>query len=190
MKKVLKGLFFVLVVLAMLSVAWRFGGAWLTKSLGLEGRSGLKVEANRTAKVVVDGKVVGQTPYSGDKMVPGVSFVELVGEGGYYWSGRVSLNDGTVTVVNRELSVGVASSSGEVISLERGSGAMVTSFPVGSLVVVDGKDAGITPLYIEMTWGEHVFELSKSGYLNRSIRVNIPEGQRLLMNVDLSLGNL
>jgi hypothetical protein len=103
------------------------------------------------------------------------------------WEGRIKLKDGTLTVVNRELANDVASASGEVLTLEKGQGVTLLSTPNEAEVEIDGKNYGKTSTLANIPPGQHTFVLSKSGYLKRSIKADVPENFNLTLNVDLAL---
>lgn len=104
------------------------------------------------------------------------------------WQGYVKLNPGTLTVVNRDLEPTEASSAGEVITLEKGTGVTVLSNPAGSDVQVDGQSVGKTPISLSsLKAGEHIFLLSHPSYVKRSIRATSVDGYDLTLSVDLAL---
>lgn len=190
MKQVLKTILLILVFLSLVAMVFRFGMDPIKQLLGLQDRAGLSIESNPKAAVVLDGKDLGMTPVSVDQLIPGTGRVELkttINNKEVSWQGNVPLNEGVVTVVNRELSENQATASGEVISLERGSGVLILSNPTESTVAVDGKEVGKTPVEVELPVGSHVFSLSRASYLTRSIKANSLAERKLVISVDLSL---
>lgn len=159
----------------------------MSKFLGLEPRAGIRVQANQEAKVSIDQKDVGKTPFQGEDFIPGDHLVSLQADNSR-WQGYVKLNRGTLSVVNRDLTETQASSSGEIITLEPGSGATVISTPTQSDVEVDGKGYGQTPLLIkDLASGEHTFLISHNNFLKRSIRAVLAVGYNLNLVVDLAI---
>ena len=193
MKKVLLS---ILVFLSVLALLIRFGTQPLIKSLGLEPRSGLRVESNKKAKVLINNKDMGNTPYQDENLTEGEVLVSLkneesTGSGEVAWQGYVKLNGGTLSVVNRELADIQSASSGEVITLTRGRGVTITSNPSSAQIFMDGKELGRTPLSIsDIAVGEHQFLISKDNFLKRSIRATLVEGYNLVMNVDLAISDV
>lgn len=182
----------ILVFVSVIVLGLRFGVKPISDLLGIKERAGLRVESNPSSTVLVDGVEVGKTPFESDQMKTGYSLVELkaVGEGGgeLSWKGNVPLVNGTVTVVNRDLASSVATSSGEVIVLEKGKGVNIISSPDGAEVVINGKEYGKTPLSVEeLGAGEHVFIVGRANYLKRSIKAALIEGYKLNVSVDLAL---
>lgn len=190
MKRLLNTVLLILAFLSMVALLLRFGLGPAKNLLGLNERSGLSVEANPKANVYINGQDMGVSPVSIDSLVPGQALVEVKTtingkEAG--WKGKVPLNEGVITVVNRELSENVATASGEVISLEKGGGVAMISNPSESVVSVDGKEMGKTPIEMELEAGAHVFTLSRASYLPRSLKANVLKDRKLVVSVDLSL---
>jgi hypothetical protein len=197
---------FLIIVLAFLSIvalSIRFGSGPLMTFLGTNQRAGLRVEANKKSEVFINGQLVGETPYQDENLKEAEYLLSLKSldastsatesaQGASSWQGYVKLNNGTLSVVNREIAASPVISSGEIITLKksinRGSKITVVSVPAESLVAVDGKEYGRTPITIEgISGGEHQFLLSKENYLNRSIRATVVDGYDLTLSVDLAI---
>lgn len=180
----------ILILLSFISLVLlliRFGSEPLSKVLGLQPRAGIRVEANTEAKVYIDEKEIGKTPYQVEELLPGDHLVK-VETNSSFWQGYVKLNSGTLSVVNRELAQTAASSSGEVITLEKGQGATIISTPDKADVEIDGKAYGKTPLFVSnLLPGEHIFLVSHNNFLKRSIRAMLAPGFNLNLNIDLAI---
>lgn len=182
-----KVIYLLLVFISLIILTIRFGSVPLSKILGLEPRAGLRVEASQEAKVFIDQKEVGKTPFQGEDFSPGDHLVSMQVDSSN-WQGYVGLNNGTLSVVNRDLAQTPASSSGEIITLVPGSGATVISTPSQSEVEVDGKSYGVTPVSVnDLVSGEHVFIISHNNFLKRSIRAVLAPGYNLNLVVDLAI---
>lgn len=182
-----KSVFITLVVISLFFLIFKFGSTPLTELLGLNSNAGLRIEATTPAKVFLDKKEVGSVPFQKENLSQGEHLIELKGDNGN-WSGYVKLYSGTLAVVNRELAKVEASSSGEVITLSPGNGATITSNPSSSDVEVDGKMVGQTPLSVSnLAEGKHLFLISHSNYLKRSLGAVYNSGYSLNINVDLAL---
>ncbi len=155
--------------------------------LGVFNIAGIKVTSLPNSAVYLNGKSLGRTPIESDSLQPGEYDLRLdSSQGG--WEGKVRLNQGTVTLVNRDLSENIASSSGEVLTLMPGTGVVITSNPDKADLKIDGKDYGTTPRFISnILAGEHDFVLSKESFLKRDVRAKIPPGKILDLNVDLAI---
>ena len=188
-----KILIITLCFLSIIALIIRFGSEPLVNYLGANQRAGMLVESNKKSSVFINNQLAGETPYQNENLkeqeyLIGLQPLEATEASSPAWQGYVKLNNGTLSVVNRELGSSPVLSSGEIISLKKGQGVTVVSTPVEALVSVDGKEYGRTPLSIEsLTPGEHQFMLSKENYLKRSIRATIIEGYSLTLSVDLSI---
>lgn len=188
-----KVILLILIFLSIMALGLRFGTQPLMQALKLEERAGLKVESNKIAKVIINGKEVGTTPFQDENLRSGEHLVSLKSKeateaGQFSWQGYVKLNSGTWTVVNRELTFTQGASSGEVITLEKGQGVTVVSNPSSAYVFMDGKEIGRTPLAIsDVKISQHLFLISKENFLKRSIRATLIEGYNLSLAVDLAI---
>lgn len=186
-----KVIFLLLIFISLLVLVLRLGGGPVAKFLGIQQRAGLRVDAAEAGLVSIDKKQVGSTPWQDENLSVDDHLVEITAEGSQsarLWQGVVKLNEGTLAVVNRDLGDDQAHSSGEVITLEPGKGAVVISNPTGSDVEIDGKMSGKTPLSVgDLVPGEHMFVLSHSNYLKRSLRVNLADNFLININVDLAV---
>lgn len=181
-----KTIFYLLLLLSLVALFIRFAYDPLSGFLGLKGRGGMKITSYpQGAAVFFNGLQVGKTPYTNEDLEAKKYQIRLVGEK-VFWEGSVKINSGTLSVVNRELAASIASSSGEILTLEKGRGVRVASHPEGAAVEIDGKFYGKTPLMVsEITPGEHLFLLSYDSYLKRSIRASLPE--KMLLNLEVNL---
>lgn len=164
----------------------RFSGS-LSTLLGLKKQSGISVLSTPTeATVFLNSQEVGKTPYENNDLAPEQYLLKLEKDGSL-WQGEISLNEGTVTIVNRDLSKDQTSQAGETLTLRKGKGLTVISNPKDASLEVDGKTAGLTPININLEKGEHTILLSHPNYLKRSIRATLPEGFNLVISADLAL---
>lgn len=184
-----------LLFLSIIALILRFGYQPFTESLGIKPRSGLRVEANLPSKVILGEKDLGTTPLMSENLVEGEYLITLIPTettpdataSASSWKGYVRLNGGTLSIVNRDLGTDEMSSSGEVITLEKGEGITVVSTPSGAEVKLDGQNVGRTPISLsKITAGEHQLMVSKDTYIARSSRVNIVDGYNLTWTVDLA----
>lgn len=185
-----KTAFLLLVFLSFLALVIRFVTPPLSHLLGYKEKAGIKITSIPQAMVFINGKEVGQTPYQDENLKVEEYRVELKA-GDAQWQSKVKLTNGTMAVVNREISASAASSSGEILTLDKGSGVVITSTPSSSDVEIDGKEAGKTPLSVSsLPPGEHTFLLSRDGYLKRNIRASLPDGLALIMDVNLAISEI
>jgi hypothetical protein len=184
-----------LVFLSLVALFLRFGYQPLISYLNLQPKAGIRIESSSKSEVVIDGKAVGETPYQNESLNVGEMLVELKPDQQEAstaafsgWQGRIKLNPGTLTVVNRELAATQAGSSGEVITLEKGSGATIVSTPSEAEVFIDGQSVGRTPIAVsDLKSGEHQFLISKENFLKRNIRATVVDKYTLNLTVDLAI---
>lgn len=187
MKKVF---FITLILISCLALALKFGFKPLSQMLGYQTKAGIKVTSTPEATVFINGLEAGKTPYQDENLKVGEYEVKLV-SGEAVWQNKVSLNAGTLSVVNRELGTNIASSSGETLILNPGKGIVITSTPNEAEVEIDGKIFGKTPLsVVSLEFGEHTFILSHDNYLKRSIRAVSPKDLLLHLDVDLAVAEV
>lgn len=187
-----KVLLILLVFLSIIGIILQFGARPLEKLLGVQARSGLRLEGSQKAKVFLNEKEVGVTPFQDENLTEGEYLVTLKAESeatsSAQWSGYVKLNAGTLTVVNRELANQKQSQAGETITLEKGKGVTIVSTPTQAEVSLDGAIVGRTPITLSsVTSGEHQFIISKENFVRRSIRATLIEGYNLVLTVDLAI---
>jgi hypothetical protein len=182
-----------LLFLSCIALLLKFAYQPLIQVLHLEPKSGVRIESNQKSKVLINGTEVGITPYQNEGMAVGEALISLVPQEATNsaWQGYVKLNPGTLTIVNRDLSDSPAASSGEVITLEKGSGVTIVSTPTEAVVSIDGAEVGRTPITLSnLPSGEHQFLIGKDNFLKRSIRATVVNDYNLNINVDLSLAQV
>lgn len=155
--------------------------------LGIKQISGISILSTPDqATVFLDEKEVGKTPYE-DKNLDVRQYSVKLEKDGSMWQGKVKLTPKTLTIINRDLAKDQASSSGEILTLDRGRGMTVISNPSDAEIEIDGKVYGKTPININIESGEHTIIVSHTNYLKRSIRANLPDNFNLTVSVDLAL---
>lgn len=182
-----KAFIWILVVVSFMALILRFSGTFAEVVLGIKEKSGIFVlSIPEGASVYINGKELGKTPYE-DKNTEVKEYLVKIEKDPLRWEGKVKLNGGTVTVINRDLAQGSASSAGEILSLNKGKGITVISNPMAAEVEIDGKSWGKTPVWADIEKGEHMILVSRANYLKRSIKANLPAGYSLTAAVDLAL---
>jgi hypothetical protein len=104
------------------------------------------------AKVYLDGKMVGSTPFEGQDLSPGAHTVRITKDGYQTWERDVTVKaEETVEFVAR---------------LKRAQGGLVAkSEPKGAEVYVNGKSVGKTPYEDKgLAVGSHTVHIKKHGY--------------------------
>lgn len=174
-------------MVSILILIIRFAPKISEKVLGIQPKSGISVLSQPAdATIFIDGSEVGKTPYE-NKDLQIKEYLIKIEKDQSVWEGKVSLNSGTLTVINRDLAENIASQSGEILSLEKGRGITVVSNPNNARVSVDGEDYGQTPATFNIEAGEHTIMVAHPNFLPRSIKANLPKNYNLTISVDLAL---
>jgi len=147
------------------------------------------------APVFIDGNLVGNTPYKGQKNISApLSFV-IKGEPNSFET-TIRPSPGTEVSISRDLGVSGEFSSGRTVFIEKSNTALpsisIVSTPVGVEVTVDGIAVGKTPVAISdpkiiTPDKEHKVKLSLAGYEGQSISVIPKKWYRANAIVDLFL---
>lgn len=176
-----------LILLSLIAILLRFSSQLGGLLFGIKQTSGISVLSDpQDATVFLDGKEMGKSPYE-NKNLEVRNYSLRLQKDQLKWEGKIRLNPGAITVINRDLATDSASSAGESLSLQKGKGLTIVSNPSESEVEIDGKNVGKTPLTTDTAIGEHTILLSHSNYLKRSIRATLPENYNLTISVDLAL---
>lgn len=177
----------ILILLSVVVLLIRYSSKIEGILLGIKQKSGISVQSTPDqATVFLDGKEVGKTPFE-DKNLDVKQYSVKIEKNGATFQGNVKLTAGTMVVINRDLAQGEASSSGEILTLDRGRGITIISNPGDSEVEIDGKIVGKTPISINLDIGEHTILVSHPNYLKRSIKATLPKDFNLTVSVDLAL---
>lgn len=140
--------------------------------------------------VTVDGEVSGKTPFYSDTMKEGESSIVLSNDTSTY-RGKVTLTNGTLTVVNYSLGPSEDFSEGETIWLAKSkdSGSLVViSNPDQAEVRLDDTLLGTAPVSSKnISAGDHTLKISQSGYRPRLIKIQNQKGYSLNVKANLFL---
>ncbi|QQO09039.1 PEGA domain-containing protein [Breznakiella homolactica] len=76
--------------------------------------------------------------------------------------------------------------SGDSIEEVTGTGLYIQSNPTGAKVYIDGISRGTTPLTMsDLSPGRYSLRLEREGYLDRQVRISVPENGRVRVSLDL-----
>jgi len=156
--------------------------------------AGLRVETLPQSQIFLNEKNLGQTPFEGEKILPGEYLLRLLPEetaSFSAWERKIKLNPRLLTYVNYLFGATEKDSAGEILTLEKtGSGKgeiVVVSDPDGASVFIDGKEQGAAPKALSgFEKGEHQISISFPGYHARSFTVKTWTGHKLLVSVKLA----
>lgn len=156
----------------------------------------LQIRSTPIASVFIDGKLLGKTPYQASDLKAGDLSIKLIPESGNEpltsWEGKIKVNGGVLTLVEREFGANDAASSGQVLTLEKNKDKTVASLsvvsdPDGGLIKLDGESKGFAPLIVDkINEGDHEISISKDGFNEKVVNAKAIAGYKLIVNVKLS----
>lgn len=164
-------------------------------TLMLRGKGALQVTSNIKAQVILDNKVLGATPLckceQNETLLQGLYELKIIPEDKSVqpFMTRVRINSDVLTAVERTFLPGSYASS-YILTLEKTNSSdpeiFIASIPDGALVLLDGKEEGITPLTLKsISPSEHELEIQKRLFSKKTIRVRAVPSYKLVLNVIL-----
>lgn len=159
-------------------------------------KAALEVISTPKATVFLNGNHVGQTPFFDENLKPDEYTLKLVPETTetslLTWQGIVKLNQGIMTVVNRNLAESEDKSSGYILTLESMAEkekikVSIISTPDSAVVTLDGEPKGFTPLVLEdVPEGERLLTISAPGFKEETIKAKTVKGYKLMVDIQLA----
>jgi len=153
-------------------------------------KSGIEIITYPIAKVYIDGKDAGVTPYKNNLLKPGEVEIKLV-VNDYVWIKNIHLENGANTVINRQFSKESGDGGGYVLYFEatgdkEKAGILVSSKPDRATVAIDDEIKGYSPLRIENVGeGDKKLVISYPGYKSASSFVKFVNGYQLVVSAEL-----
>lgn len=159
-------------------------------SLGTK-KSGLELMSFPIAKVYINGKEMGVTPYKNMNLKPGENEIRLVADG-KEWKSNVDLQNNINTIVNWQFGETSDEDNGYILSLEKtGSkkaALMVNTVPDKTTVTVDGEVRGISPIKVgDISQGDRQLSISFPGYKDLNVFVKAINEYQLVINAKLAI---
>lgn len=163
-------------------------------------RGGLQVTANVHARVLLDGKEIGEIPVrktSSPDTIPVGSYelrIEPEDTTLSSYTARVRINGGVLTAVDKTFLPGSLGSAYS-LTLEKSQNPKprieITSVPSGALVTIDSVAVGATPYSSDsLSASEHEIEIQKEGFSKKTIRVRTVEKHTLVVSATLGTGDI
>lgn len=154
-------------------------------------RAGIEVISQPTAKIFIDNKEAGTTPYKNGYLRPGRTDIKLVADN-REWIKTVELVNNVNTVVNLEMGKNEENDGSYVLSMERTgdnqkAGLIVSGLPKEAAVAIEGETKGFLPLKLDdIGEGDQQVTLSYPTYRTQNIFVKAVQGYRLLIETKLA----
>ena len=158
-------------------------------SLGT-GRSGIEIVSYPTAKVFLNGKEAGMTPYKNTEMKAGELALALEA-GEKRWERKIELRRNINTVVDWEMDQTTEESGWYVLYMERTgdikrAGMMISTMPDEAMVTIEGEVKGFAPMRLEQIGeGDRQIMLSYPGYKTQTIFARALAGYQLVVEASL-----
>lgn len=160
-------------------------------TLGMK-KSALEVYSSPEAKIYIDGKEKGETPYKDNTISPGNIEVKLV-VGGKNVVKKIALKNGLTTVIDWKFDSN-GDDGGYVLSMENTGGPkcglLVNSIPSQSTIAVENEIIGFTPKRIDnLGEGEKHVAISFPGYQSTNLFLKTTNGYNLIVETKLVKDN-
>lgn len=174
-----------LIVLVLFSVF--LSGCSLTPK-----KSGIEIISTPNAKVFIDNKESGMTPYKNNSLKPGEITLKLLTNEGVEFNRKIELQNKVNTVVNWEFGKTEKETGGYVLSMEKTgdikkSSLLVNATPDKSAVTMEGEITGFSPTKIDdIGEGDKQIIISFPGYKSINLYVKAIKGYQLLVDSKLA----
>jgi len=155
-------------------------------------KSGIEIMSYPTAKVFIDGKEAGMTPYKNVTLKPKEVEVRLEARNSQ-WTRKVELKNNVNTVIDWEFGDEGGDSGGYLLFMEKTgdekkSGLMLSASPDKAAVSIDGEIKGFAPMRIEnIGSGDKQVTVSFPGYKSINVFVKAVNGYQLVVEANLVL---
>lgn len=153
-------------------------------------RSAVEINSYPIAKVYLDGKEMGMTPYKNRTLKPGEVEIKLVTNDNT-WTKKIKLQNNVNTVVDWEFGKNDEKSGGYILFLEKtgdkkNAGLMAMSNPSAATISIDNEIKGFSPIKISnIGEGDKHLSLTFPGHKNADIFVKAIKGYQLVVEAIL-----
>lgn len=145
------------------------------------------------SKVFLDDKLLGKTPYQGEKLEVGEHTLRIETKlpdpfnKTVTFSTPITLTPQALTAVNYEFGPNDLVSSGDIRTFMIGDGLSIITAPSGADVWLDGEIVGKSPISLSPNQGVHKLKITNEDYISRELEINIEDSLRLVVEVFLSI---
>ncbi|MDD4938022.1 MAG: PEGA domain-containing protein [Candidatus Shapirobacteria bacterium] len=173
-------------ILLIIITSFFLGGCSLSPK-----RSAIEINSYPVAKVFLDGKEMGMTPYKNRSLRPGEIEVKLKTNDSV-WIKKVKLQNNVNTVIDWEFGKNDEESGGYILFLEKtgdkkNAGLMTISNPSTATISIDNEIKGFSPIKINnIGEGDKHLTLTFPGHKNADIFVKAIKGYQLVVEVILA----
>ncbi|MFA6250304.1 MAG: PEGA domain-containing protein [Candidatus Shapirobacteria bacterium] len=166
-------------------LGWILGGCSL-----IPRKASIEIMSVPSAKVHINGKEAGMTPYKNSSLMPGEIEIKLTAVN-QEWSKKIILQNNVNTVVDWNFDKNENLSGGYVLYMEKTgdlnrAGLLINATPDKSAVHIDGQIKGFSPLRIdEIGEGDRQITISYPAYKTANVFVKAIKGYQLIIEADL-----
>ncbi len=153
--------------------------------------SGLYIQTDIPAKVIINSDEVGMTPFHNKSLDPGEYGIKLVPlqRDTPPFETKVFLSKGIETVLRREFGKSEDISSTELITFEKILDNQVVvsivTVPPNSSLLIDGALSFSAPYTTTLSEGKHTLRVSSPGYVSKEVNFKAYKGYKLVAYVTL-----
>jgi len=153
-------------------------------------KSGLEIMSFPVAKVYINNKEVGLTPYKNMNLKPGENEIKLVSEN-KEWKKKIELQNNINTIIDWQFGDNYNGDSGYILYLEKTgdkrASLLVNSIPDKTTITVDGQVKGISPIKVnEVNEGERQLSISFPGHKDINVFMRAVNGYQLVVHAKLA----
>ena len=153
-------------------------------------KSGLEIMSFPIAKVYINNKEMGSTPYKNMNLKPGENEVKLI-SGNKEWKRKIDLQNNINTVIDWQFGDDSNSDSGYILYLEKTgdkkASLLVNTNPDKATINIDGEVKGISPIKVsEIGEGDRQLLVAFPGYKDINIFMKAINGYQLVVNTKLA----
>ena len=154
-------------------------------------KTGIEIMTNPSAKVYINGKNEGSTPYKSNNLKPGEIDLRLE-HNETVVNKKIKLRDGSASVVYWDFGKNEEESGGYVLSMEKTGdkkmvGLIASSIPTKSIVSVDDETVDYTPKKIDnLGEGDKKITISFPSYKSTNIFVRGIKGYQFIVEAKLA----
>ncbi len=154
-------------------------------------KSGMEIMSFPIAKVYINGKEMGLTPYKNMGLKPGENEIKLISEN-KEWKRKIDLQNNINTVIDWQFGEDINGDSGYILYLEKTgdkkASLLVNTIPDKTTVIVDGQIKGISPIKVsDITEGDKQLSVSFPGYKDVNVFMKAINGYQLVVSAKLAI---
>lgn len=143
------------------------------------------------AKVYINNKEMGSTPYKNMNLKPGENEIKLVSKNNE-WKRKVDLQNNINTVIDWQFGDDSGGDSGYILYLEKTgdkkASLLVNTNPDKAIINIDGEVKGISPIKVnEINEGDRQLSVLFPGYKDVNVFMKAINGYQLIVDVKLAV---